>query len=188
MRSAPSSTALAAQAPASLSVSPQAACSSADQSVGSTSTTSAAITGRLGIAPSKCRKGSVASPPTVTVVLRVPPSAVAPRVISRTFPGQVSFGISTTVMWSPSLFADPSEERVHGQRGVLLLLQEGQELLHAGGHGLVGNLVEQVGDALALADFFEGGTHALPEVGAQPDLSLIHISEPTRRTPISYAV
>src|SRR5665647_500409 len=159
MRSAPSSTALAAQAPASLSVSPQAACSSADQSVGSTSTTSAAITGRLGMAPSKCRKGSGDSPPTVTVVLRVPPPTVAPRVISRTFPGQVSFGISTTVIWSPSLFADPSDERVHDQRRMLLLFEERQQFFDTRGDRLVGDAVEQVGHALALADLFEGGTH-----------------------------
>jgi hypothetical protein len=41
-------------------------------------------TGGWGILPSKCRKGRVVSPPTVTVRERVPPSLlVAPRVTPR---------------------------------------------------------------------------------------------------------
>ena len=36
-----------------------------------------------------------------------------------------------------------------------LLLEEGQELLDGGGHGLVGDLVDQVGLALALGDFLQ---------------------------------
>ena len=55
-----------------------------------------------GVPPSKPRKGSPDCPPTVTVEARVPPSALAPKVTSRTAPCHFSTGTSTAGVIAPS--------------------------------------------------------------------------------------
>src|SRR5664280_1977272 len=62
-----------------------------------------------------------------------------------------------------------SEERIHGQGRMPLLLEEGHEVLDVRRHGLVGDLLEKVGHAVALADFLQRRAHALAQVGAHPD-------------------
>ncbi len=80
-----------AQPAASSMTSCHSSSKSGDQSSGRRSLISKAITGLLGSLPSKYMKGIVVSPPTVTVEVRVPPSAfVAPKVTSRTCPDQLS--------------------------------------------------------------------------------------------------
>ena len=106
MMSAPAASAAFAQAATSPMAAPQALVNgSGHSSPGFTARTSTATTGRLGTLPSKPRNGSVVWPPTVTVWLRVPPSAaVAPSVIWRMLPDHFSIGISTfTGMNEPPL-------------------------------------------------------------------------------------
>ena len=97
IKSAPAASAALAQAAGSSARRPRPArAARATLQPGLPARTSMATRGRCGILPSKPRKGSVVAPPTVTVWLRVPPSAaVAPSVIWRTLPDHFSTGTST---------------------------------------------------------------------------------------------
>ena len=103
------------------------------------------------------------SPPTTALFLPFPPSLT-----SFTFPVHFSVGNSTAGMKSSFSVALNKGRGIrplfrcflwvfldyglHGKSGVLLLLKEGEQLLHSGSYVAIGDLVHEVGIAGALTN------------------------------------